>query len=174
MNEGTYSPPFYTDLYNFRDGAQNDIFQNSYDSIPPPSPNQTVIPQLINSPNNTSGMPALPSSSSLTPSSSISPSSVPPSPMPSYVSPTTSPSSPSSSPPPSTVTSTVYITVVTDLPPNFTMNPSPSSSTVSPTPSPSGGSGYTNVAILNKRKPMCVPSVFTHPEPLSNVLSPGQ
>lgn len=44
MFEGYYSPPFYTDLYNFRDGAQNDIFVDSYAEIPPPSPNSTVVP----------------------------------------------------------------------------------------------------------------------------------
>ena len=45
MFEGTYSPPFYTDLYNFKDGAQNDIFQDSYpQGLPPPSPNSTFVP----------------------------------------------------------------------------------------------------------------------------------
>jgi len=29
MNEGTYTPPLYLDLYNFLDGAQNDIFENT-------------------------------------------------------------------------------------------------------------------------------------------------
>ena len=38
MNEGTYAPPFYTDLYNFRDGSQ-DIFEGFYASIPTPGPN---------------------------------------------------------------------------------------------------------------------------------------
>ncbi|KAI0833672.1 hypothetical protein BC628DRAFT_1308198 [Trametes gibbosa] len=46
MFEGTYAPPFYTDLYNFRDGAQNDIFVDSYAEIPPPSANSTVVPAL--------------------------------------------------------------------------------------------------------------------------------
>jgi hypothetical protein len=46
MFEGTYSPPFYNDLYNFLDGAQSDIFQDSYSSIPTPGPNQTVLPVL--------------------------------------------------------------------------------------------------------------------------------
>ena len=46
MFEGTFSPPFYTDLYNFRDGAQNDIFQDSYINIPVPGPNQTELPVL--------------------------------------------------------------------------------------------------------------------------------
>ncbi|KAF9223310.1 hypothetical protein BS17DRAFT_808781 [Gyrodon lividus] len=46
MFEGTYSPPFYTDLYNFKDGAQNDIFQDSYLSVPAPGPNQTALPVL--------------------------------------------------------------------------------------------------------------------------------
>ncbi len=38
MFEGTYSPPIYTDLYNFLDGSQDDIFEDSYDSLPTPSP----------------------------------------------------------------------------------------------------------------------------------------
>ncbi|KAK7461845.1 hypothetical protein VKT23_008274 [Stygiomarasmius scandens] len=38
MFEGTFAPPFYTDLYNFLDGAQDDIFQDSYTSLPDPSP----------------------------------------------------------------------------------------------------------------------------------------
>jgi len=50
MFEGTFSPPFYTDLYNFRDGAQNDIFQDSYVSIPVPGPNQTALPVLADVP----------------------------------------------------------------------------------------------------------------------------
>ena len=29
MIEGTYTPPLYRDLYNFLDGAQNDIFENT-------------------------------------------------------------------------------------------------------------------------------------------------
>ncbi|KAI0059260.1 hypothetical protein BV25DRAFT_1918716 [Artomyces pyxidatus] len=40
MFEGTYTPPLYTDLYNFRDGAQNDIFVNST-AVPPSSPTTT-------------------------------------------------------------------------------------------------------------------------------------
>ncbi|KAJ3751631.1 hypothetical protein EV360DRAFT_76057, partial [Lentinula raphanica] len=35
LYEGAHAPPFYTDLYNFLDGAQIDIFQDSY--IPDPS-----------------------------------------------------------------------------------------------------------------------------------------
>ncbi|KAF8553904.1 hypothetical protein OG21DRAFT_1497392 [Imleria badia] len=46
MFEGYYSPPFYNSLYNFQDGAQNDIFQDSYSSIPVPGPNQTALPVL--------------------------------------------------------------------------------------------------------------------------------
>ncbi|KAJ7432516.1 hypothetical protein B0H11DRAFT_2125771 [Mycena galericulata] len=38
MFEGTYAPPFYTDLYEFRDGPQDDIFQDSYAFLPDPSP----------------------------------------------------------------------------------------------------------------------------------------
>lgn len=48
MFEGTYSPPFYLDLYNFKDGAQDDIFLDSYTSIPPPSPTQREIPTPVN------------------------------------------------------------------------------------------------------------------------------
>ncbi|PPQ63558.1 hypothetical protein CVT24_004855 [Panaeolus cyanescens] len=36
--EGDHSPPVYNDRYNFLDGAQDDIFVDSYDSIPDPSP----------------------------------------------------------------------------------------------------------------------------------------
>ena len=46
MFEGTYAPPRYLDMYNFKDGAQNDIFIDSYAEIPPPSPNSTVVPVL--------------------------------------------------------------------------------------------------------------------------------
>lgn len=42
MFEGTFSPPVYNDLYNFLDGAQNDIFTDSYDSIPTPAPNASL------------------------------------------------------------------------------------------------------------------------------------
>ncbi|KAJ7163891.1 hypothetical protein C8R43DRAFT_989108 [Mycena crocata] len=38
MFEGTYAPPIYTDLYEFRDGAQEDIFEDSYAFLPDPSP----------------------------------------------------------------------------------------------------------------------------------------
>ncbi|KAH9902607.1 hypothetical protein C8Q73DRAFT_11878 [Cubamyces lactineus] len=45
MFEGTYSPPFYLDLYNFKDGAQDDIFVDSYpNGLPAPSPNSTFVP----------------------------------------------------------------------------------------------------------------------------------
>ena len=50
MFEGTYSPPFYLDLYNFKNGSQDDIFQDSYTSIPPPSPTQKEVPTPINHP----------------------------------------------------------------------------------------------------------------------------
>ncbi|KAJ6580574.1 hypothetical protein DFH09DRAFT_1146147 [Mycena vulgaris] len=42
MFEGTFSPPFYTDLYEFRDGAQDDIFANSYSFLPDPSPTASL------------------------------------------------------------------------------------------------------------------------------------
>jgi len=47
MFEGNFSPPVYNDLYNFLDGAQNDIFNDSYISIPTPAPNAT-LPVLAN------------------------------------------------------------------------------------------------------------------------------
>jgi hypothetical protein len=68
MFEGTYSPPFYTDLYNFRDGAQNDIFVDSYSSIPPPSATQTLTPTPLSvSPSTTSTSVSVPIPSSSTP-----------------------------------------------------------------------------------------------------------
>ena len=42
MFEGTYSPPVYNDRYNFLDGAQDDIFIDSYLSIPNPAPNAAM------------------------------------------------------------------------------------------------------------------------------------
>ncbi|ETW82798.1 hypothetical protein HETIRDRAFT_382834, partial [Heterobasidion irregulare TC 32-1] len=48
MFEGTYAPPFYTDLYNFLDGPQDDIFADSYATLPPPNANQTRLPVLQN------------------------------------------------------------------------------------------------------------------------------
>ncbi|KAI0090273.1 hypothetical protein BDY19DRAFT_1087507 [Irpex rosettiformis] len=71
MFEGYYSPPFYTDLYNFKDGAQNDIFIDSYDEIPIPSPNSTIVPTPVLHPSATSAASATTASSS-TPSTSTS------------------------------------------------------------------------------------------------------
>ena len=48
MFEGIYAPPFYTDLYNFLDGPQDDIFADSYATLPPPNANQTRLPVLQN------------------------------------------------------------------------------------------------------------------------------
>ncbi|KAG6917405.1 hypothetical protein DXG01_002674 [Tephrocybe rancida] len=45
MFEGAFSPPVYNDLYNFLDGAQEDVFEDSYDTIPDPSP-VALIPTL--------------------------------------------------------------------------------------------------------------------------------
>ncbi|KAI0078821.1 hypothetical protein K474DRAFT_812386 [Panus rudis PR-1116 ss-1] len=49
MFEGAFAPPFYTDLYNFKDGAQDDIFVDSYTSLPTPSPDNTIIPSPVQS-----------------------------------------------------------------------------------------------------------------------------
>ena len=65
MFEGTYAPPYYTDLYNFKDGAQNDIFVDSYVlPMPEPNANQTALPELVtpNTPTVTSSTPAATSS----------------------------------------------------------------------------------------------------------------
>jgi hypothetical protein len=48
MFEGTFAPPFYLDLYGFLDGPQDDIFEDSYSSIPEPGDNQTALPVLAN------------------------------------------------------------------------------------------------------------------------------
>ena len=42
MFEGTFSPPVYNDRYNFLDGPQDDIFIDSYLSIPNPAPNAAM------------------------------------------------------------------------------------------------------------------------------------
>jgi len=39
MFEGAFSPPVYNELYNFIDGPQDDIFEDSYISLPDPAPN---------------------------------------------------------------------------------------------------------------------------------------
>jgi hypothetical protein len=45
MFEGLMAPPYYNDLYNFADGAQEDIFADSYDfPLPSPSVNGTAVP----------------------------------------------------------------------------------------------------------------------------------
>jgi hypothetical protein len=51
MLEGAFSPPVYNDLYNFLNGAQDDIFEDSYAVLPDPAPN-AVLPVLAN-PSNT-------------------------------------------------------------------------------------------------------------------------
>lgn len=42
MLEGAFSPPVYNDLYNFVDGPQDDIFENSYSILPDPAPNAAL------------------------------------------------------------------------------------------------------------------------------------
>ena len=64
MFEGSFSPPVYNDLYNFLDGAQNDIFIDSYVSIPTPAPNAS-LPVLSNLPGtNSSSTTSTPNSNS--------------------------------------------------------------------------------------------------------------
>ena len=55
MFEAASAPPFYTDLYNFKDGAQNDIFIDSYARLPTPSPDNTDIPTPLSHDGNSSG-----------------------------------------------------------------------------------------------------------------------
>jgi hypothetical protein len=50
MFEDTYAPPVYLDLYNFGDGAQDDIFLDSYAYIPTPNPNQDEVPTPVSQP----------------------------------------------------------------------------------------------------------------------------
>ena len=38
MFEGAFSPPVYNELYNFIEGPQDDIFEDSYISLPDPAP----------------------------------------------------------------------------------------------------------------------------------------
>ncbi|KAK2467259.1 hypothetical protein APHAL10511_000808 [Amanita phalloides] len=42
MFEGAYSPPVYNELYNFIEGSQDDIFEDSYISLPDPAPNAAL------------------------------------------------------------------------------------------------------------------------------------
>ena len=88
MFEGTFSPPVYNDRYNFLDGAQNDIFIDSYLSIPQPAPNapmplladvsaKSAIPTPVtsdskNNNNTTSGANTSPTSTSVDSSSDYS------------------------------------------------------------------------------------------------------
>lgn len=82
MFEGTYSPPVYNNLYNFLDGAQDDIFNDSYVSIPEPGiaaalPALAALSALGGVPAN-GGAPAAPAGNTtifITAASSLTPSS---------------------------------------------------------------------------------------------------
>ncbi|KAI0264500.1 hypothetical protein BC834DRAFT_970824 [Gloeopeniophorella convolvens] len=52
MHEGTYTPPLYTNLYHFLDGAQKDIFERDGDGAPPASvpPASAVSSAQVSSP----------------------------------------------------------------------------------------------------------------------------
>jgi len=65
MFEGTFSPPVYNDRYNFLDGAQDDIFVDSYVSIPDPAPN-AAMPVLADVSTKSSTIPSGTSSNSTT------------------------------------------------------------------------------------------------------------
>ncbi|TDL17933.1 hypothetical protein BD410DRAFT_729243 [Rickenella mellea] len=60
MFEGAHAPPVYTDLYNFGDGPQDDIFENATD----PSASSTSAPPLASA---NSGTPQSSASSPFTP-----------------------------------------------------------------------------------------------------------
>jgi hypothetical protein len=71
MFEGNFSPPVYNDLYNFLDGAQNDIFTDSYTSIPTPAPNAS-LPVLSNLSGTNSSSSSIPSTPNSNPNSTTS------------------------------------------------------------------------------------------------------
>ena len=60
MLEGTYTPPLYLDLYNFHDGAQNDIFVNTTD---PGSSGTSTLPASASRPAVLAAQPSQSSSS---------------------------------------------------------------------------------------------------------------
>jgi hypothetical protein len=68
MFEGAFSPPVYNDLYNFLDGPQDDIFENSYSVIPDPAPNAALpvlaVPSAATPSSTTASDTTAPSSSS--------------------------------------------------------------------------------------------------------------
>jgi len=76
--EGAFSPPVYNDLYNFRDGSQDDIFEDSYLSLPNPAPNAPLpilaIPGLTPNPTFNSTESDTNCTSKSTSASSVSPS----------------------------------------------------------------------------------------------------
>ncbi|KAI0694646.1 hypothetical protein C8T65DRAFT_666395 [Cerioporus squamosus] len=68
MFEGQYAPPFYTDLYNFKDGAQDDIFVDSVNSTFVPTPFLGPAPGASSS---ASSEPSAASSSSIQSTSTV-------------------------------------------------------------------------------------------------------
>ncbi|PIL29836.1 transporter [Ganoderma sinense ZZ0214-1] len=137
MFEGTYSPPEYTDLYNFQDGAQDDIFADSYpNGIPVPGPSQTSVPTPGPAPTSTSATSATStaaSSSATSASSSATPSSS--SATPSSTSATSSSSSATSAPYSSSATpssSSAAPTLTSVTPSSSSATPSSTSPTSSP------------------------------------------
>lgn len=59
MFEGSFSPPVYHELYNFIEGSQDDIFEDSYISLPDPAPN-APLPVLRDITNQGQGQPSTP------------------------------------------------------------------------------------------------------------------
>lgn len=57
MFEGSFSPPVYHELYNFIEGPQDDIFEDSYISLPDPAPN-APLPVLRDITNQGQGQPS--------------------------------------------------------------------------------------------------------------------
>ncbi|KAI9512042.1 hypothetical protein F5148DRAFT_1165821 [Russula earlei] len=130
MFEGYYSPPLYQDLYNFANGAQNDIFEG-YPISTPAAPSDV----------STTSTSTTSSTSSPLPSSSLdAPVRVQPEPISSSAPPSATPTSPC---PPSPSPSPLPAPQPTDTPPNSSEQPTPStpvsdgtSSSPSPSPSP--------------------------------------
>lgn len=73
MFEGSFSPPVYNELYNFIDGPQDDIFEDSYISLPDPAPNAPlpVLRDVTGQGQGPSATPAGAASGTATPTQSL-------------------------------------------------------------------------------------------------------
>jgi hypothetical protein len=152
MFEDTYHPPLYTDKYNFKDGAQNDIFNST--------PNPTIQPSGSTSSPVPYGTPAASTSYSSSPAPLPSPS---PSPSSSSYPPDTQPSlPPPSSPVPSPSSYPSY--PQPSLPPpssplpcpsSYPSNPQPSLPPPPPSPVPASPTDQNDPEYTSKSKKKC-------------------